>query len=89
LLLGSSNHAFMFLMRLPSLPTSAFSSSGTNGCSPLRPPPSEPIRLIRSSYEPALSFLLGACAGRRVRCSADRTPPFDCGQGLCVKRVLG
>ena len=58
LLLGSSRKAFMFLMRLPSLCTSAFSSSGTKGLSTPAPPPSVPIRLMRSSYECALWTLL-------------------------------
>ena len=80
----------MFLTRLPSLATSAFSSSGTNGFSP-RPPlaPSLLTRRISSSYEPALLFLTGwaptagSCAGRRVGCSAAGTLTLDCGQGMC------
>ena len=58
LLLGSSRKAFMRVMRLFSFCTSAFSSSGTKGLSAPAPPPSVPIRLMRSSYECALWTLL-------------------------------
>ena len=85
LLLGSSRKAFMFLMRLPSLCTSAFSSSGTKGLSAPAPPPSVPIRLMRSSYECALWTVLRrpSCRTTGAMLSCSHTAPQWWAGALC------